>query len=236
MKSLFFVFLISLSIFSNAQNDSTQIFKKENLLGIDFTSAIIAVTQHDINPVNLSIKYMHIKSNNLLYQIELRINGEYKDYSFVHCDSLYKHYNHHVEHLNLNLNFSYGESNKVGKGIMYVTGDLILGYVNLSNSIYELLYNKDSTMYNSSYRELVYFRNLNDSYANYFSLGLGFSVGYKIDLSKRLSLNIEYSPQFTLNTLINVNTTSKIYEIDYKQYEANVCFNLLAINLLYRFK
>lgn len=239
MKNILLVFLAINSGFIFAQNDSTK-FKDDTIsqkyLGVNIGSIMTGITQYNVYSMNYSLKFKVEKKNNLIYQSSLNLKSE---------NSKKETFNNFTDTLNnihtlsyskysdqFDLRIGIGIYEKLGYGKIYLVGDLILGYTEVNQN-----YDDFVQYINNNAVEGYGFEPFEIAEANYFTTGIDFSIGYEINLAKRLMLSIEYVPEISFNSLLNTDyySNNKDNVITFNTYTMNTYFNVLNVNLFYHF-
>ncbi len=230
--------LLSLSIaFAMAQNNEINT-KPDSLsnkyLGLNIGSLITNITQGLNTSSNYSIKYRVEKANNLLFQSSLNLKLEQliKERFYNFTDSLNNDHERTYTKLISQFDFriGYGIYEKLGYGNIYLVGNLLVGYTNLYQS-----YDDVVKYINNGNVEGIGFVLIDYARAGYFTAGVDLSIGYEINLGKRITLGLEYSPELSFNTLVNSYYFGNTSSFKFNDNIINSYFNVFNINLLYKF-
>jgi len=238
MKLIFLILLSLISLFIIAQPDTT-IEKIDTLpqkyIGINVGSIISNITQGYSKSQNYSLKYRIEKHNSLIFQTSLNLKSEEDTEENYYCftdtaDNIHKR-TYTENNGQFDVRVGIGIYEKLGYGNIYLVGDLLLGYTEINQT-----YNDFVNYVNNGTVEGFGGELIRGAKAGYFTAGIDFAIGYKINLGKHLSLGLEYVPEITFNTLIDTDYYyGDAEKFNFNKDAVNSYFNVFNVNLFYRF-
>ena len=239
MRKLILIFMVIAGFQVFAQNtEDANTEKKDSAItitkyaGLNVGSFMEYIMDPKSNVGNFSLLYKVKKSNGLLQQYKLASYNK-KEYEYLNFyDDSTRNYTvrtYEYSYNDIDFRVGFGIYDNLGYGDIYLIVNALAGYAS-----YEKTLNDFITIYNDSTIDGYKFTSESISKAGYLIFGIDFAFGYEIDLGKHISLDLEYNPKFTFNTLVS----EKYYIEDAPKYQSNIMvsnFSVFNVNLLYRF-